>query len=113
MKKLTSIACALLMMSVASTAVFGGNRFDYQAGGTIDRVDFRNGVIIIDDWLYKLSPNLQIRDKRNNVAGRKHLKVGKKVGINTYGSGSDLYVHELRILPDDFDLERALDENDR
>ena len=116
MRKLIALACTLLLITVAPVTAMGDRQFSYKSAGTIDRVDHESGDIIIDDMLYRLSPNLVIHGKHKKPAARKDLRKGMKIGMNTYRGasygGSNIYIHELRILPDNFDLARILNEDD-
>jgi hypothetical protein len=117
MTKFLSVACTLLLITIAPATAVGDRQFNYQSAGTIDRVDLESGDIIIGDMLYRLSPNLLIHGKHKRAAARKDLRKGMKIGMNTYRGasygGSDIYIHEIRILPDNFDLDRILNEDDR
>ena len=108
MKKTIAILLMYLLTGFGATGISVAADYDYKIVGVIDRVDVQSGEIVIGDMLYHLSPNVLVRDAKNRSIKPQKLRQGSKMGANSYSGASygssDQYIHEIRLLPDNFDL---------
>lgn len=112
MKKTSAILLMYLLTSIGPAGVSATPDYEYKIMGVVDRINVEFGEIVIDDMLYRLSPNVLVRNEKNKIAKPKRLRQGSKVGANSYGSASTQYIHEIRLLPDNFDLGAISAEDD-
>ncbi|HHJ16844.1 MAG TPA: hypothetical protein ENJ80_09125 [Gammaproteobacteria bacterium] len=106
----TLIAVCLIALPMLSSAADTAREPRFEFAGTVDRIDTDNNVIIIGDMLFRISPSMTVIDTRQRPVDRKKLKLGMKVGINTYQSEAGRYVHEMQILPSNANLEELMDD---
>jgi len=109
MKTKASLLCLFLLAWTAVAGAADTQRHRYQVVGTLDRLDLAGGAIVIGDMLYRLGPNVVIRDPKGRILEPRKLREGDKVAANHYRGGasdgsSGQYLYEIRIFPDNFDL---------
>ena len=116
MKKTIAILLMYLLTGFGAAGISAAADYDYKIVGVVDRVDVPSGEIVIGDMLYKLSPNILIRNEKNRIAKPNQLRQGSKIAANSYSGASygasDQYIHEIRLLPDNFDLRSISAEDD-
>jgi len=107
-------ACLLVLMATADAAGVPARKF--RIVGTVDRVDAEKGEIVIGDRLYHLSPNVKVSGDRRHGSQTRTLRLGTKVGANSYSGASNgwsgQYVYEIRVFPDNFDLDSVAAKDD-
>jgi len=116
MKTKVSLLCLFLLAWTAVAGASDAQRHKYPIVGTLDRLDLAGGVVVIGDMLYRLGPNIVIRDAKNRIVEPRKLREGSKVAANRYRGASDgssgQYLYEIRVFPDNFDLGKvAADDN--
>ena len=116
MKKTIAILLMYLLTGFGAAGISAAADYDYKIMGVVDRVNLPSGEIVIDDAFYQLGPNIRIRNEKNQIAKPNELRQGSKIGANSYSGASygasDQYIHEIRLLPDNFDLRRISAEDD-
>jgi len=112
MKKTIAILLTYLLTGFGAAGISAAADYDYKIMGVVDRVDLPSGEIVIDDGFYQLGPNILIRNEKNQIAKPNELRQGSKIGANSYGDTSGQYIHEIRLLPDNFDLRGNSAEDD-
>ena len=116
MKKTIAILLMYLLTGFGAAGISAAADYKYKIVGVVDRVDVPSGEIVIGDMLYKLSPSIRIRNEKNRIAKPNQLRQGSKIAANSYSGASygasDQYIHEIRLLPDNFDLRRISAEDD-
>jgi hypothetical protein len=108
MKKTIAILLTFLLTSFGIVGFSTAADYEFRIIGVVDRIDMRSGEIVVGDMLYQLSPNVLVRNHKNRLVKPEKLRQGKKIAANShsgasYGS-SNQYIHEIRLLPDNFDL---------
>ncbi len=58
----------------------------FAQNGKIDRVDLKEGIIVVDDRLYKLSSNTRVYTPTGLIGAPDMLKKNTKIGFNIGGS---------------------------
>lgn len=111
----TFIYIAALLMAVAVTPVASAGKRsmpEFEAAGTIDRLDLKSGEIVVGDIFYRLGQNLIIHDEKGRLGGRKLLSEGVKIGISPTSAGASRSqtIYEVWVLPKDYDLD-AIDDD--
>jgi hypothetical protein len=104
MKKTIAILLMYLLTGFGAAGISAAADYDYKIAGVIDRVDVQSGQIVIGDMLYQLSPNIRIRNEKDQIVKPDKLRQGSKIVANSYSSDSGQQIHEIRLLPDNFDL---------
>ena len=116
MKKTIAILLMYLLTGFGAAGISAAADYEYKIVGVVDRVNVQSREIIIGDMLYRLSPNIRIRNEKNQIAKPNELRQGSKIGANSYSGASygasDQYIHEIRLLPDNFDLSSISTEDD-
>ena len=116
MKKTIAILLMYLLTGFGAAGISAAADYEYKIVGVVDRVNVQSREIIIGDMLYRLSPNIRIRNEKNQIAKPNELRQGSKIGANSYSGASygasDQYIHEIRLLPDNFDLRSISAEDD-
>ena len=112
MNKIIHLLLALLLSGFLTPGISVAKEYPYKIMGVVDRIDTATGEIIIGDMFYRLSPNVTIRDSKNRLVKSNKVQQGKKIGANSYGGGSEQYIHEIRLLPDNFDLSSISQDDD-
>lgn len=114
MRVFTYIVVSLLMLATTSIATAGREIPDFEAIGTIDRLDFKSGEIVVGDMLYHLGQNLIIHDAKGRLGGRELLRNGVKIGISPMsaesGTSRSRTIYEVWVLPKDYEPKQAEDE---
>jgi hypothetical protein len=109
MKAFFTAACLLVFLGTAGAADAPARKF--RIVGTLDRVDAEKGEIVIGDRLYRLSPNVSVSGEKRHGSGTRTLRLGSKVGANSYSGASNgssgQYIYEIRVFPDNFDLSKV------
>jgi len=115
MKTKASLLCLLLLAWTAVAGAADTQRHKYRIVGTLDRLDLAGGAIVIGDMLYRLGPNVVIRDRKGRIIEPRKLREGSKVAANRYRGASDgssgQYLYEIRIFPDNFDLGKVAEDD--
>lgn len=57
----------------------------FAENGKIDRVDIKEGIIVVDDRLYKLSPYIRVYTPTGSTGTLDMLKKAIKIGFNVSG----------------------------
>lgn len=112
MNKSIAILLMYLLTGIGAAGISAAADYEYKIMGVVDRVDVQSGQIIIGDMLYQLSPNLRIRNEKNRIVKPNKLRQGSKIAANSYSSDSGQKIHEIRLLPDNFDLSSISAEDD-
>jgi len=112
MKKTIAILLMYLLTGFGAAGISAAADYEYKIMGVVDRVDVQSGKIVVDDGLYQLSPNLRIRNEKNQLVKPSKLRQGSKIAANSYSSDSGQQIHEIRLLPDNFDLRSISAEDD-
>jgi len=116
MKTKVSLLCLFLLAWTAIAGAADAQRHKYQIIGTLDRLDLAGGEIVIGDALYRLGPNVVIRDAKNRTIEPGKLREGAKVAANRYRGAPDRsssqYLYEIRVFPDNFDLGKVAAQDD-
>jgi hypothetical protein len=113
-KAFYTAVCLLVFMGAAGAADEPARKF--LIVGTLDRVDAEKGEIVIGDRLYHLSPNVKVSGDRRHGSQTRTLRLGTKVGANSFSGTSNgwsgQYVYEIRVFPDNFDLDSVAAKDD-
>jgi len=112
MKKTIAILLMYLLTGFGAAGISAAADYNYTIMGVVDRVNMPSGEIVIDDAFYHLGPNILIRNAKNQIAKPNELRRGSKIGANSYSGTSGQYIHEIRLLPDNFDLRSISAEDD-
>ena len=108
MKAFIYIAMALMAVATAPVTAAGKGLPEFAATGTVDRIDYTAGEIVIGDMYYRLGQNLIVHDQKGRLAGPQLLRRGVKVGVSPFSGGSGASghqsVYEIWVLPKDYDL---------
>lgn len=84
------------------------SEYAFDITGTVDRIDFKSGEIVIDDMLFKLGQTTTVYDIRNSLISQKKVKKGTRVGFkagnNTGSVSNNQAIYELWVLPSNFKL---------
>lgn len=106
-KRLQALALTLCLMAAAATAwgdVLPGYYPDeFPRTGHVDRVDIRDGDIVINDTLFILSGNTPVHTLHTRFGTISDLRQGMTVGFAfSAGPAGKRQVTEMWILPADF-----------
>jgi hypothetical protein len=116
MKTKASLLCLFLLACTAVAGAADTQRHKYQIVGTLDRLDLAGGAVVIGDMLYRLGPNIVIRDPKGRIIEPRKLREGNKVAANRFRGASDRssgqYIYEIRVFPDNFDLGKVAADDD-
>ena len=112
MNKSIAILLMYLLTGIGAAGISAAADYEYKIIGVIDRVDVQSAEIVIGDMLYQLSPNIRIRDKKNRNVKPNKLRQGAKIAANSYSSDSGKQIHEIRLLPGNFDFRSVSAEDD-
>ena len=116
MKTKVSLLCLFLLAWTAVAGAADTQRHKYQIVGTLDRLDLAGGEVVIGDTLYRLGPNIVVRDAKGRIIEPRKLREGSKVAANSYrgasGRSSGQYIYEIRVFPDNFDLGKVAADDD-
>ena len=116
MKKLAYLLLIALLPGLGVAGMDASISHQYKILGVVDRVNLKSGEIVINDMFYRLGPSVIVRDKKNRIAKPGKLRQGSKIGANSYGGASygasNQYIHEIRLLPDNFDLNSVSEDDD-
>ena len=112
MKKTIAILLMYLLTGFGAAGISAAADYEYKIVGVVDWVNVQSGKIIIGDITYHLSPNVLVRDKKNRIVKPNKLRQDSKVGANSYSGDSGQQIHEIRLLPDNFDLSSIAAEDD-
>ncbi len=80
MKTKASLLCLFLLAWTAVAGAADTQRHKYQIVGTLDRLDLAGGEVVIGDMLYRLGPNIVIRDAKGRIDRAQEASRGKQSG---------------------------------
>jgi hypothetical protein len=95
---LSSILSIPSSLAVESTTAPSRAIGRFAENGKIDRVDIKEGVIVVDDRLYKLSPTVRVYMSSGSTASPGMLRNDMRIGFNVSGQDSRVVAEVLIIL---------------
>jgi len=89
----------LFSLSVSAAALPDYYPKAFQMNGTIDRVDLKRGIIVINDMLWSLSMNVKVHSLNTEFSSIRTLRSGMKMGFTMNSINGKNQITEIWLLP--------------
>lgn len=99
---IVALACGFMSMSVMAQKFPSYYPAEFPETGIVDAVNIGKGKILIDDSVYRISPNAVIRSLSSKEDSLVRLRVGATVGFKMSGGT----ITEFWLLPENFGQSR-------